>query len=227
MKVWPHPIKAVIFDSDGVIMDTVPMYNQATEEVIGQEIPDSFIITINGLSEHVFGERLIAKYNLSMTADQFVRRRLDVLHNLLPTAKRVAGIDRIIKKLREMNIPMAVATSATRESHQRKTMNHREFFGEYFQYELCGDEVSNAKPSPEIFQKAAAKIGNIKPENVLVFEDAVNGIKAACSAGMASVLRALPGVDYSEELKRMDATPSHIVNHFDQFNFDVFTWETV
>lgn len=224
-KRWPHPIKAVIFDSDGVIMDTVPMYNQATEQVVGREIPDSFIVTINGLSEHVFGQRLIEKYNLDMTADQFVRRRLDILHNLLPTANRVAGVDRIINKLKEMNIPMAVATSATRESHQRKTINHRDFFEKFFQYELCGDEVAQAKPSPEIFEKSAAKIGNLRPENVLVFEDAVNGIKAACSAGMASVLRAIPGVDYSSELERMDAVPSHIVNHFDDFDFECFTWD--
>ena len=225
MQKWPHPIKAVIFDSDGVIMDTVPMYNQATEQVIGQEIPDSFIITINGLSEHVFGERLIEKYNLDMTADQFVRKRLDILHNLLPTANRVPGVDRIINQLKKMNIPMAVATSATRESHERKTINHRDFFAKFFQYELCGDEVANAKPSPEIFQKAAARIGDLRPENVLVFEDAVNGIQAACSAGMASVLRAVPGVDYSEELAKMGAVPSHTVSHFDEFDFDGFVWD--
>lgn len=224
MKCWPHKIEAVIFDCDGVLMDTISMYAKANSIIIGRDYPDEFQVTVNGLAEPVFAQRVIEGFGLDMTPDEFVRRRSEILHDLFPEAQLVPGVEAIAKRIHAMGIPMAVATSSDRGPHERKIVKHGEFFS-MFKYQLCGDEVVNAKPAPEIFQKAAAKLGNFAPEHVLVFEDAVNGIKAACAAGMASVfLASPPGQDYDSQFKKAGVTPSYVVDAFKDFDFEKFEW---
>ena len=79
MKHWNHPIKAVVFDCDGVLMDTIPMYAEANSEIIGCPYPDSFQIKVNGLSEKDFAQRVVDEFKLNMTADEFVHRRTKML----------------------------------------------------------------------------------------------------------------------------------------------------
>ena len=223
-KCWPHEIQAVIFDCDGVLMDTIKMYARANSIIIGREYPDEFQVKVNGLAELVFAQRVIEGFGLDMTPEEFVRKRMEILHDLFPEAGLVPGVERIVRRLYEMKIPMAVATSSDREPHERKIMKHKEFFG-MFRCQLCGNEVVHAKPAPEIFQKASAKLGNFRPENVLVFEDSVNGIKAAYDAGMSSVfLASPPGQDYDGQFKSVGATPSLVVEKFDDFDFGKFEW---
>jgi len=223
MSAWPHPIHAVIFDSDGTLIDTVPMYNHACSIIIGQEYPDSFQILVNGLSDLDFAARVIEEFKVPITPQEFVTKRLDLLENILPNAPLVPGVDDIVRKVDSMHIPMAVATSANRRSHGMKTAKHHDFMS-IFKAVICGDEVTEAKPAPEIFQKASAKLGNFKPENVLVFEDSILGIKAANRAGMPSVYLAFPTVDWKAELDKIEAVPTVVVTKFSDFDFKSFTW---
>jgi pseudouridine-5'-monophosphatase len=224
MKSWSHPIQAVVFDCDGVLLDTMKLYRQAATDVIGQPYTEEFQSTVNALSEWKLVAEVVSAFNLTISPEEYRARRAARLKELLPQADLVNGIESIVNRLKEMNIPMAIATSANRTDHEMKIARHRAFFAS-FQAMICGDEVSDGKPSPEIFQKAAASLGPFSPQNVLVFEDAINGIKAANSAGMASVFLANPRLDWQTGLDNGGVTPSLIVLSCGDFDFNAFDWQ--
>mgnify|MGYP003087684325 FL=1 len=224
MKSWKSKIKAIIFDCDGVLLDTIPMYAKANSIIIGRPYPDEFQTKVNGLSESVFAQRVIEHFGLKMTPREFIDKRNEILRDMFPNTDLVKGVDKIVLRFSEMGLPMAVATSSFRESHDKKTLKNKELF-KLFKVQICGDEVVHAKPDPEIFLKAAAKLG-YEPENVLVFEDSYNGIVAANAAGMASTFLANEKEPYQEILKQFGASPSYIIKAFDDFDFQAFDWET-
>jgi pseudouridine-5'-monophosphatase len=222
-KSWPFPIHAVIFDCDGVLLDTLHLYRRAASQLIGRPYTEEFQSTVNGLSDRRVAEEVVRAFNLEISVEEFAKRRAVLIQQLLPEANLVDGVEFLVNRIREMNIPMAVATSANRPSHEAKTVRHQEFFG-LFKAVICGDQVVDAKPSPEIFEKAAAALGPFRPENVLVFEDAFNGIKAANAAGMASVMIANPRIDWRAGLEKAGAVPALVVSTFVGFDFDAFEW---
>ena len=136
----------------------------------------------------------------------------------------VPFVDKVVLRLKEIGMPLAVATGSHRDSHELKTQNYKEFFNN-FSVQICGDEVVHAKPSPEIFLKAAARLGDYNPENILIFEDSYNGIVAANTAGMASVFLASGAESYEEEMKKFNASPSYVIRSFKDFDFGAFDWE--
>lgn len=222
-KSWPHPIKAVLFDNDGVVMDTIKIYAKANSIVIGQDYPDELQVKINGLQELEFAQAVINHFGLNMTPVEFVRDRQEILKEIMPTCQPVPGVTSIIEKLTEMGIPIALATSANRESLNVKFGHHQELFHK-FKAVVCGDEVTRAKPSPEIFQVASKKLGDYNPENVLVIEDSYMGIKAACDAQMASIFLNALNDDPQVEFQRIGSSASFVIKSFNDFDFNAFDW---
>lgn len=223
MSKWPHPIHAVIFDNDGVLLDTIHIYRSASSELAGREYTKDLGHLTNGKTDVDVCKILIETFGIKdITPEQFAQKRSRILLNTLPNCEVIPGVERIVLGVKERNMPMGVATSASRLLHDAKVQNHKELFS-LFDYVLCGDEVTQAKPSPEIFQKVSAHLGQFKPENVLVFEDAFNGVKAANAAGM-------PCVMVNHEIKNFaDPTtvPTIKVDHFDEFDFSWFNWQRI
>lgn len=225
-QCWPEPIEAIIFDNDGVLLDTIPIYAEANSKVIGQPYPDDFQLTVNGLSEYEFAKAVTQGFGCNMTPEQFISRRMEYLKSLFPTVKPVHGVERLVKRFYDMDLPMAVATSANREAQTLKSQNCQEMFS-LFRYIVCGDEVTRAKPSPEIFQTASKRIGEFDPAHVLVFEDSYVGIKAANAAGMPSVFLASGSEDVDAEMKKAGAKPTLVIKSFDDFTFNEFNFASV
>ena len=173
---------------------------------------------VNGRSDREASRITVEQLKLPMTVEEFAEKRMECLLKIFPRAATVPGVERIVKRIHEMGIPMAVATSCQKNAHEAKLLGHKELFS-MFQATVCGDEVQHSKPSPEIFETAARKLGDYKPENVLVFEDAVNGVKAANAAGMACVLLRSNSLDPGDDIH-----PNLIIDSFDKFDFDSFLW---
>ncbi|EAY03352.1 haloacid dehalogenase-like hydrolase family protein [Trichomonas vaginalis G3] len=224
-KVWPYPIKAAVFDCDGVLLDTIPIYRKVNSIIIGEEYPDWLFNLNNGRTDIESCRNIINHYKLNLTPEEMVKLRFQYLDKMFPECSLVPGVERIVKTLKQIGLKLGIATSSLRHDYENKIQNHRDF-EKYFDYILCGDEVSHAKPDPEIFQKAAAHICDFPPENVLVFEDAASGIKAANSANMPSVLLWRQTVKPDESLNKLEAKPTLIINSFDDFNFESFDFET-
>ena len=224
MSVWPHPIKAIIFDCDGTILDTLSIYFAANGAVLGFKYPEELAKQTNGRSEIEVCTIIVNHFNLDMTPEEFKARRGKILDKTLAESPLIPNVDDLIKKLKGMNFKMAVATSSSRSLHEIKTSKHRDLF-DLFDYEICGDDVSRAKPNPDVFLKALEKLGDFKPENILVFEDAAAGVKAANSAHMPVVVLHTNNEDFQQTLKSYDAEPTIIIENFKDFDFSKFTWE--
>lgn len=224
-KVWNYPIKAAVFDVDGTILDTVKYYYQANKIMSGDpNFPFSFQKKLSKFSGKDVAKEIINEYHLNMTPQEFLQKRRLVLHELLPSSTLIPGVEHIVRTIYGMKIPMAVGTSAWSCNHKIKISKLKKIFS-LFSVTVCGDDVKQVKPSPEIFQIASQRLGNFSPENVLVFEDSINGVKAANNASMPCVLLCDDSPTLIEDLDYDDCHPTLIIHNYSEFSFDKFIWE--
>lgn len=223
MSAWPYPIKAVIFDCDGTILDTTSIYFNANATVAGHPIPPDLKKQCNGRGEQEVSQFVVNYFKLPMTPQEFLNKRNVILEDTLQNCTVIPHVDKLIKKLKSMGLKLAVATSANRKFHDIKTLNHQQIFS-LFDYDVCGNEVTEAKPSPEVFQVAASKLGEFKPENILVFEDAIAGIKAANNAKMPVVVYHGKDDDFIQSIEESGARPTITIDNYDNFDYSLFKW---
>jgi len=188
-EVPTESIAAVVFDLDGLMVNTEEVFHTACSralldlgfelrpevhrQMIGRRTREAFTILV----EHLGVE------NFDM--DEPVDRLIDVSHSafdvLLETELRtMPGLFELLEQIRLKQIPRAVATSSSRPYLER-VLQRIELHSE-FRVMLTGDDVEHAKPSPEIYLKTARAL-NVPPQQMLVFEDSEAGTQAAASAG--------------------------------------------
>ncbi|MBX9685088.1 MAG: HAD family phosphatase [Candidatus Obscuribacterales bacterium] len=188
MKTNKQELKALIFDMDGVLVDSEPLHLLAMQTFL-QRFSIAYKEEDNrdflGRKDLVIAEILIERFKLDMTARQFVDAKEEILADLIRTeAKARPGVYELLAELTEMQVPLAVASSATLDTI--KLVMQTLSIGHYFQHLCSGEEVKNGKPAPDIFLMAAKRLA-LPPEYCLVVEDTLNGLKAAKAAGMFSV----------------------------------------
>ncbi|KAF8315941.1 Haloacid dehalogenase-like hydrolase, partial [Clavulina sp. PMI_390] len=130
-------------------------------------------------------------YEIDMSVEQCTQELFAIQTELWPTCGLMPGVERLLKHLKASNIPIAVATSSTREKMGLKAKNHQEVFALFGSHITCGDdpEIKNGKPAPDLFLAARAKFVEDVPDvkTCLVFEDALNGVEAAQRARMHTI----------------------------------------
>jgi HAD superfamily hydrolase (TIGR01509 family) len=197
---------ALIFDMDGLLVDSEPRSDLAMEQFLTRRMLD----LDPELMPQLLGRRLpeamvIVKdwYGLDDDAAaitvEFSELRLAALKEYLPV---MPGARELVAWGREQQIPMALATSS-RRAHADIAIAAAGLTG-LFDAEATGDEVERGKPEPDLFLLAATRLG-VAPAGVLVFEDAPAGVAAAKAAGMRVVW--IPN-DHSRDLE-MNVKPDH------------------
>ena len=138
---------------------------------------------------------LVSALSLPITAEQYLENRNDRLIEEFYNAKALPGAERLIRHLHANGIPIALATSSTRELFEIKASSHQEWFS-LFDTVVTGDhpDVINGKPAPDIFNIAANNI-NATPSSTLVFEDAPSGLEAGIAANMRVIVVPDPNMD--------------------------------
>ena len=192
----PRHVTAAIFDLDGLLLDTEPLYLQATAEVLsryGRELERDVLRRYIGIPSVQTMQRLAEFYELDVPAEQLNVERHAILEGLLPTASPLTGARELTAALKAAGVPVAVGTSSTRDTSEIKTERHREWL-DTFDCVVTSDDVDRGKPHPDIFLRAAERLGRPAGECV-VFEDARSGVEAAHAAGMAVVMVPTVGVE--------------------------------
>lgn len=182
-------LDAVIFDMDGVIVDSEPVYLKAVNRVLeplGKSITKEYSEQFFGGSPDAMWTATLSYLKLDdkLMVDDCVQAMLEIREQII--AKEgylpIHGTIPLIKDLHAKNIPLAVASSATTEDIV--TVTEAMGIRKYFQHLISGqDECRHVKPAPDVFIKAGEKLG-VRPERCIIIEDAYNGIIAGKKAGM-------------------------------------------
>ena len=182
-------LKALIFDFDGVIVDTETQWYEIYRDWLKEEynydlnIRD-YLVCVGANSRELFaflreaiGPEVDGEAFERSATDEFIRRS-----SVLPLMK---GVEALIKDAKARGLKLAIATSATRrkpESHLKR-LGFLEYFDAFSTAELC----ENIKPAPDLFLKAAELL-KVSPEECLAIEDSGNGLISANRAGMRCLL---------------------------------------
>jgi HAD superfamily hydrolase (TIGR01509 family) len=211
-----HSVTHVLYDMDGLLLDTEPFYTEVTQAIVGRyghTFEWSLKSRMMGKREADSARILVDSLQLPITPEDYLRERGSMLAVLFPKAQAMPGARRLTEHLAGHGIPQAVASSSHRRDFELKITQHREWFA-CFQCVVLGDDpaVKRGKPAPDIFLAAAVRMG-AEPSQCLVLEDAPSGVEAARAAGMTVV--AVPNPAVSPDAYR-DA--NHILSSLEFFD---------
>ena len=179
--------KIIIFDMDGVLIDSEPAYLEMNKKLFrefGIEMTAENYKALVGMASIPMWTMLKEKYNLKNELSEFMdmekRRMYEILDSEIISAP-IEGILNLLNKLKDKNYILSVASSSGKENINFVLKKLKLI--SYFDFIVSGEEVSNGKPSPDIFLKVRDKF-NARSGNCYVIEDSANGILAAIAAGM-------------------------------------------
>ncbi len=183
--------KAFIFDLDGVIVDTAKYHFLAWQKIseeLGIEFTPEHNEQLKGVSRVRSLDIMLKLGNITATQSDinvWLKQKNDDYLSYIENMQSdeiLEGVENVLQFLKAKNQPIALGSASKNARHilEKVKIIH------YFDAIVDGNDVTNAKPDPEVFLQAAKLLGMI-PENAIVFEDAVAGIQAANIAKMTSV----------------------------------------
>lgn len=211
-------LKAVIFDMDGVIVDTEPLHRKAFLKMfaeIGVEVDDILFGSYTGMATLAICRNICAHFQLSQTPEFLMASKRKYFKEIFendPTLALLDGVLPLIKDYYNHGLTLVLASSASMENINQ--IFTRFNLDKYFSVKLSGADLEDSKPHPEIFIKAA-KASGYHASECMVIEDATNGIKAANAAHIFCV-----GYQ-SVNSKNQDYSDADLViSHFEEIGFD-------
>jgi len=192
-------VKAVIFDWDGTLADTKKAVVQSFQKVLGEagcSVSDGFIERRMGIGTKKTIIEAFRECHMRLdvsTLEKLAKEKIRIQARLTYIVRLFDGVAELLEALHG-RIQIALATMSSRKVVD-KLLPEKRIEG-YFDFVITADEIVNPKPNPEVFLVSAAKLG-VKPEDCVVVEDSVFGVRAAKAAGMKCI--AVSSGAYSRE----------------------------
>jgi len=208
------PIKAVIFDMDGVLIDSEPLWRRAMIKGFGE----NGIVITEAQCRQTTGQRLNEVVQLwvhkqQMPAEMTAKIEQDIVRDLIELidqeGKSMSGANKAIETCENCNLKIGLATSSS-VLILEAVLNKLQI-SHHFDAVLSAQNLKHAKPHPEVFINCAELLG-VKPQECLVIEDSVNGIVAAKAAQMQVI--AVPDEEH-KNLKQF-ALADYFCNHLEE-----------
>ncbi len=185
-------LEAIIFDMDGLMVDSEPLAHQAWNDVLqsyGHRLDEATYAQLVGLRLDATAQLVQKSYALPVTPDQLAEAKEKRLSQIRASGlPEMPGLRRLLAEVKARGLPWAVATSSPRATAEENL--HQLGLLSICRAIVGGDEVSQGKPSPEIYLLAAERLA-VSSQYCLALEDSIPGATAAQSAGMVTV--AVPG----------------------------------
>ena len=216
--------KAILFDMDGVLVDSEPMHERSIvalsaelgEAITSKEVLDSF----KGAPEFIMGRRLQEMYPASgLDAEQIIRRKGDLYEGMFDQVSLLPGVLDFLKQSKANGLRFASATSANRFTQELSFSGHG--LAPWFEAIVTGEDITRGKPDPEPYLLAASKLC-IAPEDCVVIEDSLNGVRSGMAAGckVIAITGTFPRIILSE------LGPDLIIDGFSELLFPKDTAQT-
>ncbi|MDQ2825198.1 MAG: HAD family phosphatase, partial [Verrucomicrobiota bacterium] len=163
-----QPFRAVIFDLDGVLADSEPWWNEIDAKLLaehGVKYRGEYHRDVLGVSYRLAVEFYKKRFHLSVSIDELMRRRAEIATEFF--ANRIglfASVKSVLEELRQMKLKLAVATSSVGASVRPFLDRHQ--LTQFFDVIITGDEIERGKPEPDIYLRAADKLG-VSPDACL------------------------------------------------------------
>lgn len=211
-------INTVIFDMDGVIVDTEPVHRYAYFkhfDELNVLVTDEMFATYTGNSTRNVFQKLKSTFEINHEVEDLIQRKRAIFNDAFDTKEDlflIEGVENLIQTLHANNFELIVASSASKVTIER--VFKRFHLHQYFSHIVSGEDFPKSKPHPAIFQHAAS-LSQFPKNECIVIEDSWNGIEAAVGAGIFCV-----GYN-SEHSKMQDLSKANIiVNHFDELSIN-------
>jgi HAD superfamily hydrolase (TIGR01509 family) len=183
-------LQTVIFDMDGVIVDTEPVHNYAYYQhfkELGIEVSAEMFATFTGNSTKNVFQKIKEHFGVTEDIPTLVEKKRSLFNDAFDTKADLfllEGVEDLIKQLHQNGIQLILASSSSKVTINR--VFNRFKLDTYFSHIVSGEDFPQSKPNPDIFLEAV-RLSKSNKENCIVIEDSTNGIKAAHAAGIYCV----------------------------------------
>ncbi|WP_428225388.1 HAD family hydrolase [Flavobacterium sp.] len=183
-------IKTIIFDMDGVIVDTEPVHKYAYFQHFNEleiEVSEAMYATFTGNSTRNVFQKLKAHFDLDHEVEDLILRKRHLFNEAFdtkPDLELIEGVFEFIQQLHAHGYQLILASSASKSTINRVFTRFN--LDPYFSHKISGEDFPKSKPDPAIFLHAASlSVGD--KASCIVIEDSTNGVEAAKSAGIYCV----------------------------------------
>lgn len=212
-------IQTVIFDMDGVIVDTEPVHHYAYNEHFRQlsiAVSPELYASFTGNSTKNIFERLKVQFNLPEEVEDLVETKRNLFNDAFDSKADLYlldGVEDLIKDLHNKGMQLVLASSSATVTINR--IFNRFGLHHYFTHIVSGEDFPKSKPHPAIFIKAA-ELSQTSVENCIVIEDSTNGIMAAKAAGIYCI-----GYDSFHSKMQDYSLADRVISDFRELSFEI------